>query len=91
MSAPQKSRLLVYLLPLVHACACLAIEALRSGWQPVALADYPISTPALALAYHYNTTAFPFFLVMGTIWWSLISRAGFFFFEKISDSSKSAA
>jgi hypothetical protein len=78
-------RVLVYVLPLLHLCACLVIEALHSGWQPIALADYPISTPALALAYQFNTTAFPFFLVIGTLWWYLISRIGLFTYARIAN------
>ena len=91
MNAPQKSRSLVYLLPLLHAGACFAIEAVHSGWQPIALADYPTSTLALALAYRYNTTAFPFFLVMGTIWWYLISRARLFFLSRYVLRCRTAA
>jgi hypothetical protein len=77
------SRLRTYVLPLLHVCACLAVEALHSGWQPIALADYPISTPAVSLAFHYNTTAFPFLLVMGTMWWYLLSRGGILFVDNI--------
>ncbi len=82
-TAPS-NRFLAYVLPLIHACACLAIEALHSGWQAIALADYPISTPALSLGFHYNTTAFPFLLVMGTIWWYLLSRAVIFLLSRIA-------
>ncbi|HKM67929.1 MAG TPA: hypothetical protein VJX70_12250 [Candidatus Acidoferrum sp.] len=78
-----KGRLLVYLLPSLHICACLATVAMNSDWKYVGLVDYPVSIAAVGLAWHYNWPPFLLFGILGTLWWYLLSRAALFVFDRI--------
>src|SRR5579883_5999 len=72
-----------YFLPLLHLCACLislsghlipSLQYLGIVWTGIMLADFPISLVALALAWKYSVLATMWILVVGTLWWYLLSR-----------------
>jgi hypothetical protein len=81
--SPGKGRMLVYLLPGLHVCACLVTLATGSDWKYVGLIDYPVSIGAVGLAWHYNWPPFLLFGIIGTLWWYLLSRAALFVLVKI--------
>jgi hypothetical protein len=75
----KKSRL-IYLLPSLHLCACVAYafsEALGHGldWGFLIIADFPLSIVGAGLLWRTSRLGVPFFFVVGTAWWYLISLA----------------
>ncbi len=73
----------VYLLPLLHLCACLtsyvgllvpSLQHLGILFTFVQLADLPISLPAYFLGWKYSTLAVIWIFVAGTLWWYLLGR-----------------
>lgn len=73
----------VYLLPILHLCACLismvgylvpSLQYLGIVWTGIMLVDLPISLVAFALAWKYSALAAAWILVAGTLWWYLLSR-----------------
>lgn len=88
-----KGGLLVFLLPSLHLLACLATEVANSvnmgqGWKYIGLADYPVSIVVVGIAWRYHWPPFLLFAVIGTLWWSLLSVAAMFVFDKIRESIK---
>jgi hypothetical protein len=72
-----------YFLPLLHLCACLismsgylipSLQYLGIVWTGIMVVDFPISLVALALAWKYSALATAWILVVGTLWWYLLSR-----------------
>ncbi len=81
-NAEKRSRW-VYLLPVVHVCACLismvgyvvpSLQYLGIVWVGVMLVDMPVSAIAYALAWKHGTVAAIWVVVIGTLWWYLLSR-----------------
>ncbi len=73
----------IYTLPTLHLCACLAsmlgyvfpsVQYLGIMWTYVMLADIPISLVAFAFAWKHGTLAAIWILIVGTLWWYLLSR-----------------
>lgn len=73
----------IYFLPILHLCACLTsmvgylmprLQYPGIVWTGIMLADFPISLMALALAWKYSAPATTWILIVGTLWWYLLSR-----------------
>lgn len=73
----------VYLLPLLHLSACLVsmighvipeLQFLGIVWVFIMLADLPVSAIAYALAWNHGMIAGTWVVVLGTLWWYLLSR-----------------
>jgi hypothetical protein len=73
----------IYLLPTLHLCVCLIsmvgylvprLQYLGIVWTGIMVADFPISLVALVLAWKYSALATAWILVVGTLWWYLLSR-----------------
>src|SRR5260370_28415817 len=73
----------VYVLPIIHFCACLisysglVIPNLgNSGiiFTFILLIDLPVSVPSYALGWKYPTIAVVWVVVTGTFYWYLLSR-----------------
>ena len=66
---------LIYLLPILHLCACLiiAVAGLESGWRYMMFADLPASVLIMAEAYNFDHPLI-LFGIFGTLWWYLLSR-----------------
>jgi len=74
----------VYFPPILHVCVCIAsnlgylIPSLQyfsgrlNGY--IILADLPISIMVFALAWQYPVLAMTWLVVIGTLWWYLLSR-----------------
>lgn len=67
---------LIYLLPLLHLCACITIVLANvdRGWEYLGLIDFPASVLALAIAFNFDHPLL-LFGVIGTLWWYFLSRA----------------
>lgn len=72
-----------YFLPALHLCACFismlghlipSLQYLGIVWAGIMLVDLPISLVAFALAWKYSALATAWILVVGTLWWYLLSR-----------------
>jgi len=82
LSAPKRFRW-VYVLPFIHFCAYLfslsgvvvpALQSLAVAGEFIMLADLPVSLVAYALAWKYSSLAGLWILIVGTLWWYLLSR-----------------
>ena len=82
MSASAHSRW-IYFLSILHVCVCSIsmigylvprLQYLGIAWTGIMVADFPISLLALALAWKYSALATAWILVVGTLWWYLLSR-----------------
>jgi hypothetical protein len=80
--------LVIHTLPLLHICACLAIEFTRAGWGFLTVADIPMSAVIIALGYNYDYPLL-WFGVLGTVWWYLLSLEADILIRR--SSAKSAA
>jgi hypothetical protein len=81
--SPSAHNRWIYLLPILHLCACLIsmvgylvprLQYLGMVWTGIMFADFPISLLAFALAWKYSALATAWILVCGTLWWYLLSR-----------------
>lgn len=81
----ERQSLWVYLLPIVHFCACLLsfiglvfprLQHVGILFTFILLADLPISVLAYALGWKYGSIAVIWIFVVGTLWWYLLSLAG---------------
>ena len=72
----------VYFLPGLHLCACVfsmvgylipSLQYLGIVWTFVMLADLLISLVAFAVAWNHSAVATVWILVVGTLWWYLLS------------------
>ena len=73
----------VYFLPALHLGACfismlgypiLSLQYFGLVWTYIMLVDLPISLVAFAAAWKYSALATAWILVVGTLWWYLLSR-----------------
>jgi hypothetical protein len=82
--------LLVYTLPFLHGCGCIAtaIADLDSGWKYIGLVDFPVSIAAVGLSMHYDVPPLIFFGLIGTLWWYLLSRTALFVFDRFRNLRK---
>jgi len=87
----------VYFLPILHFCACLmstlryfvpGLQYLSVMWDFVVRVDFPVSLVAYALTPQFAPIAAIWVLVVGTLWWYLLSRAGETLFHKIKPREK---
>jgi len=94
METPKSTKrsFLVYVLPLVHLGACLismvghvipSLQYLGIIWVGVMLVDLPVSAIAYALAWKHGTVATIWVVVVGTLWWYLLSRGAGLLIDKI--------
>jgi hypothetical protein len=90
-SASRRSRW-VYFLPVLHLCACLTIfvgyfapnlDYLAIVWTYLMMIDFPISLVALGLAWKYSALAAAWMIILGTLWWYLLSRGAEFAFRNL--------
>lgn len=74
----------IYVLPLLHATASavsmIGYMVPRLSYLGIVqtfmlLADLPISAPVYVLAWRYPVIAQMWFLIVGTLWWYVLSRA----------------
>jgi hypothetical protein len=74
----------VYWLPLLHVALCITamlgfvvpqLQFLGILMTVVNIADLPISFVAFALFFHHETLAWLWMVVVGTVWWYLLSLA----------------
>ena len=65
----------VYLLPFLHVCACVVtvLANPESGWKYLGLVDFPVSIAEVGLSMRFDVPPFLFFVIIGTIWWYLVS------------------
>ena len=70
-------------MPAAHVCACLismvgyvipSLQYLGIVWVGVMLVDMPVSAIAYALAWKHGAIAAIWVVVVGTLWWYLLSR-----------------
>jgi hypothetical protein len=75
MKKPTLSHALVYLLPLLHLCACVvvAFAHVGRGWEYLGLVDIPASVLIVAISYNFDHPLI-LFGVFGTLWWYLLIR-----------------
>jgi hypothetical protein len=71
-----------YLPPLLHLVACMIIllgyivpswQYLLVGWKYIVLLDFPASFIGAGLAWSHQVLALIWFVVVGTLWWYLLS------------------
>jgi hypothetical protein len=93
----EKTSRWVYLLPVAHVCACLismvgyvipSLQYLGIVWVGVMLVDMPVSAIAYALAWQHGTVATIWVMVVGTLWWYLLSRAVGLLIHKLKAKSQ---
>src|ERR1700680_4362615 len=84
----------VYFLPLLHLCACLTtaialfvpgLQFLGISWSFIMLADLPVSLLAYVVGWKYPALADLWIIVVGTLWWYLLSRGVELLFDKFKD------
>ena len=90
LSKPKTRFVLVYLLPFLHLCACLAItlENIESGWQYLILIDFPVSLVGVVMMFLYDNNQILYhpllwFGTLGTLWWYFLSRTAEYVFNKL--------
>jgi hypothetical protein len=90
----------VYFLPILHFCACLmstlryfvpGLQYLVVIWDFVMHADFPVSLLAYALTPKYAPLAAIWIVVVGTLWWYLLSRAAEWLINRFPRQRKSAS
>jgi len=77
----------VHVLPIMHLLACCTVlltyvvPALRNvegDWEPIIIADFPISVVGIGLAFGNHWILFcGWYVVVGTLWWYFLSFAAF--------------
>jgi hypothetical protein len=84
----------VYLLPVLHFCVYVismlglidpALQNLGIVGAFIMLADLPVSLVAYALAWKHSSLAALWILLVGTLWWYLLSRGAEFVFDKFRE------
>jgi hypothetical protein len=87
----------VYFLPILYFCACLmstlryfvpGLQYLSVMWDFVVRLDFPISLVAIALTPKFAPLAAIWIVVVGTLWWYLISRVAETLFNKFTERQK---
>ena len=81
---------LVYLLPLLHLCACIiiAFASITKGWEYLGLIDFPASALIVAIDYNFDHPLL-LFGVFGTLWWYFLSRVAEYAFNKFRRVARS--
>lgn len=83
----QKHLPQVYWLPLAHLVICSTamsglvvpqLQFLGILMMFVNIVDFPISFVALALSFHHDALAWIWMIVVGTLWWYVLSLAAQF-------------
>ena len=69
---PDQRLYLLYLLPLTHLTACLAIAILQATWWPMIYADFPVSPLLFALSWRFGYPLL-WFGLLGTVWWLILA------------------
>jgi len=73
----------VYLVPIIHLSACAisfigylipSLQFFGIVWVFIVLVDLPVSAIFYALAWKYSLIASLWVVVVGTLWWYLLSR-----------------
>lgn len=91
MNASGRTRW-IYFLPALHLFACLislvgyvipSLQYLGIVWTYIMLADFPISAVALAAVWKHGAIAAAWILVVGTLWWYLLSRGAEFVVRRL--------
>lgn len=78
----------IYFLPLIHFCVCLAYiisEAVGRGldWGPLIMADLPFSIIGAGLLWRGSGLGALFFVIIGTVWWYVVSLIIALLFRRI--------
>src|SRR5271156_1435186 len=90
----------VYFLPILHFCVCLmstlryfvpGLQYLSVMWDFVVRVDFPISLVANALTPKFAPLAAIWVVVVGTLWWYLLSRVAEYLFDNFKSRRKSVA
>ena len=93
LGAPKRVRR-VYLLPIIHLLVslmsmigmiALKLSFLGVVWGFIMLEDLPISLVAYLVAWKYSWLAALWIIVVGTLWWYLLSRGVEFIFDMFKD------
>jgi hypothetical protein len=93
----NKHRTWVYLLPLLHLIACLiglvgyvipSVQYLGIVWVGVMLVDMPVSAIGYATAWKHGTFTAIWVVVVGTLWWYLLSRGAGLLIAKLRAKSQ---
>lgn len=72
----------IYVLPMAHLCACLismvgyvvpSLQYLGIVWVGLMLVDLPVSAIGYAMAWRHGTFTTIWVVVVGTLWWYLLS------------------
>lgn len=87
--ARQRRLRWVYLLPILHLCACfisyigIVIPSLQYWgivWTYIMMLDLPISLVAFGIGWKHGALAIIWIMSAGTLWWYLLSRGAEFVF-----------
>jgi len=90
----------IYFLPILHFCVCLmstlryfvpGLQYLSVMWDFVVRVDFPISLVANALTPKFAPLAAIWVVVVGTLWWYLLSRVAEYLFDNFKSRRKSVA
>jgi hypothetical protein len=75
MATSKLRPFLVYLLPVLHICACLtiALAHLEAAWGYLLFIDAPMSVFIGAISYNFDHPLI-LFGTLGTLWWYMLSR-----------------
>lgn len=73
LNPKNKFPLSVYLLPLLHLCACVLITVANiDGWGAMFVVDLPVSLLIAPLPW-YSIHPLVAFGILGTLWWYVLS------------------
>ncbi len=61
------------------------LQYLGIVWTYIMLVDFPISAVAFGLAWKYGALAATWTVVVGTLWWYLLSRGAEVVFDRFKD------
>jgi len=84
MTSSWKQHTLVYVLPFLHLCACAILigTQVEEAGQYLLLIDFPASVLILLIS-SYTGHLFAVFVIFGTLWWYLVSRAAAIIFRAV--------
>jgi hypothetical protein len=91
---PRAANRWVYLLPALHLCASLTsplayyiprLDFVVGVWPYLMLIDFPISIVTFVLAWKHSVLAGAWLIVVGTLWWYLLSRGAELVIHKLRD------
>lgn len=82
----------VYLLPILHLCACFtsligfvipSLQYWGIAWTFIPILDLPVSLVFYGLAWKHSALAALWIFVVGTYWWYLLGRGAVFLIDSI--------